>query len=274
MDLQQNDRVDEWFLIVGDWFRETPKIWLYAAGAVVLFAIPIYMVVNLAFEQVLINSQTPLRVNYQEEPKLPLEIIERKIFPLESNTYSGYIRIKNPNSGWGVPGQSYNVEFKNSSGASVLATSGQAFILPASEKIIVFPRFKSDTVPIQLNFTLGETDFIRAPTLPTLNLVIQRRSLDLQVNQTMVNAVIANDTPFKISRVDLPVLLFDNNNQVIGVNYTNINDLSSAETRSFQYVWYNRINNVARIEIIPEINIFNRDIFLAAPNQNPFDDRE
>ena len=274
MDLQQNERLDEWFLIVGDWIRETPKIWFYAAAAVVILAIPTYMFVNLIFEQMLINSQAILKVNYQEVAKQPLEVIDKKIFSLGNDTYSGYIRLKNSNTEWGSPDQRYFVNFKSATGASVMSTPGATFVLPSSEKVVVFPRFSSDSPPTQIDFTLNESAFIRAPSLPTLNLVIERRSLDTQVNETRVNAVIVNDTPFKISRVDLPVLLFDSNNQVIGANYTNINDLSSSESRSFQYIWYNRINNVARIEIIPELNIFNRDIFVAAPGQNPFDDRE
>jgi hypothetical protein len=125
-----------------------------------------------------------------------------------------------------------------------------------------------------LDLQLGETRFIRPPNLPALTLEIQRRSTSYQSGQTLVNAVIFNRTPFKISRVELPVLLYNSANQVIGANYTNINDLNSNESRSFQYVWYSRINNVARVEIIPEVNIYNRDIFVSLPGQNPFDSRE
>jgi hypothetical protein len=274
MALDQNERVEEWFLIVGDWVRDTPKIWFYALIGILVVAIPLYMFVDLMFERILVNSIVPIRVNYQEVSKLPLEIIDRKIFALENGTYSGYIRVKNPNSDWGVPSQAYNVDFKNASGDSVMNTNGSTFILPASEKNIVFPRFSASSAPTRLDFTLSDTTYTRPPNLPTLSLEIQRRSFDSMVNQSTVNAVIVNRTPFKIARVDLPVLLFDAGGQVIGANYTNINDLASAESRSFQYVWYNRINNVARVEIIPELNIFNRDIFVTGPGQNPFDDLE
>jgi hypothetical protein len=274
MDLEQNERVEEWFLVVGDWVRDTPRAWFYAFAGILVAAIPLYMFMGLVFEGILISSIVPIRVNYQEVSKLPLEVIDKKIFPLENGTYSGYIRVKNPNSDWGVPVQAYRVDFKDASGTSVMGANGSTFVLPATEKNIVFPRFSSSAVPTQLDFSLGETLFIRPPNLPTLNIEIERRSLDSQVNQTKVNAVIVNRTPFKIARVDLPVLLFDSAGQVIGANYTNINDLTSAESRSFQYVWYNRINNVARVEIIPELNIYNRDIFVTGPGQNPFDDRE
>lgn len=274
MALEQNDRVEEWFLIIGDWVRDTPKVWFYAFVGILVLAIPLYMFVNLVFERILISAIVPVRVNYQPVSKLPLEIVDRKIFALDNGTYSGYIRVKNPNSDWGVPQQAYRVDFKNASGASVMAANGSTFILPATEKNIVFPRFSAPSAPTQLDFTLSETTYTRPPNLPILSLEIERRSLDLQVNQSMVNAVIVNRTPFKIARVDLPVLLFDGGGQVIGANYTNINDLASAESRSFQYVWYNRINNVARVEIIPELNIYNRDIFVTGSGQNPFDDLE
>ena len=274
MDLEQNERLEEWFLILGDWFRQTSKIWYYAAVAMLVLAIPLYMALNLFFEQILVNSVTPLRVIYEETVKQPIQVVEKKIFNLGNNTYSGYARLKNSNSDWGVPAQKYQVEFKTTGGSAVTALNGEAFILPSSDKIIVFPRFSSQSTPSDLVLTLSETMFIRPPNLPTLNLEIQRRSQELLVDQTLVNAVIVNRTPFKISRVDIPVLLYDSGNKVIGANYTNINDIDSSESRSFQYIWYNRINNVARIEIIPEINIYNRDIFITQTGQNPFDDRE
>jgi hypothetical protein len=274
MDLQQNERVEEWFLVVGDWFRETPRSWFYAFLGILVVAIPLYMFMDLVFERILVSAVSPIRVNYQEVSKLPLEVLDRQIFPLENGTYSGYIRVKNPNSDWGAPEQAYRVEFKDAAGNTVMSSNAATFILPASEKNIVFPRFSASTAPTRLEFTLAETIFIRPPNLPTLSLEIQRRSLDSQVSQTMVNAVIVNRTPFKIARVDLPVLLFDGAGKVIGANYTNINDLASAESRSFQYIWYTRINNVARVEIIPELNVYNRDIFVTGPGQNPFDDRE
>jgi hypothetical protein len=273
MDLQQNDRMEEWFLILGDWFRETPKSWFYAAVGVMVIAIPLYMFVNLMFERILVGAISPIKVNYQEITKQPLQIVEKKIFVLGDGTYSGYVKLKNTNSDWGVPEQSYNFSFK-AGGNSVLSSSASTFILPFSEKNIVFPRFSANMAPTELEFNLGETVYIRPPTLPTLSLEIQRRSFDSMVNQSAVNAVIVNRTPFKISRVDLPVLLFNSAGQVIGANYTNINDLDSAESRSFQYIWYNRINNVARVEIIPELNVYNRDIFVTGPGQNPFDNRE
>lgn len=257
-------------MIIGDWYRETSRAWFYALIAVIVGAIPFYMAMKLGFEQVLINSITPLQVNRQETTKLPLEVVENKIFALDNGTYSGYVRVKNPNGEWGAPAQSYTAEFVAANGSSLLNASGTTFVLPGSDKIIVFPRFASQTPPARLNFTLAQASLVRPPNLPTLDLEIQRRNMEMQGGQSTASAVIVNNTPFKISRVDLPVLLYDNAGQVVGANYTNINDLESAESRSFQYVWYSRINNVARIEIIPEVNIYDREIFQAAPSQNPF----
>ena len=274
MDLQQNERVEEWFLIVGDMVRETPKRWFYALVTVLVVAIPLYMFVVLVFEGLLVSSIIPVRVTYTEVTKQPLELVDKKIFDLGNNTYSGYARVKNVNSEWGAPKQGYRAEFKTNSGQVVASMPGNTFVLPSTEKHIVFPRFSSQTKPTTLDFFLDDTQFIRPPTMPTLSLEIQRRSLSSGVSESTVNAVIVNRTPFKITRVDLPVLLYNNANQVVGVNYTNINDLNSAESRSFQYVWYNQVTNVARIEIIPELNIYNRDIFADVPGQNPFENLE
>jgi hypothetical protein len=270
MSLENNDRMEEWGLVIGDWYRATNRIWFYLLGLVILLAIPAQIVLKLVFREVLVAANQPIRVNYQEVVKKPLEIIERKIFDLGDGTYSGYARIKNPNPDWGVPNQKYSYVFKSASGETLLSASGETFVLPDKDKFLAFPRFQAASKPTTLDLAIAESTFIRPPTLPTLNLVIERRSVDHQINQTIVNAVIVNDTPFQITRVDLPVLLFNSAQQVVGAGYTNINDLSSSESRSFQYTWHSRINNISRIEISPEINPYNRNIFGTVPGQNPF----
>jgi hypothetical protein len=275
MDLENNPRMEEWFLVVGDWFRQTSKTWYYALVLLLIIAIPLYMLLKLLFGQFLMSTIVPPHINYTEVSKFPLSISEKKIFDLGNGTYSGYVRIKNSNPDWGVPDQGYSFDFKSATGSSLLVASGSTFVLPGTEKIVVLPRFsppQGSPAPTTLDFTLRDGSFVRPPALPQLNLEIQRRSVDLQVNQTIVNAVIVNRTAFTLRRVDLPILLFDNSNQIMGVNYTNINDLHSSESRSFQTVWYNRITNVSRVEILPEINVYNRDIFATVEGTNPFDD--
>jgi hypothetical protein len=272
MDFQvnNNSRKEEFFLIIGDQFRSTNKLWFKAALFILILAIPMYFILKISFTQVFIAGIRPVQIIHQEATKAPLEVIEKRVFDLGDGTYTGFVRVKNNNSEWGVPEQGYRFEFKSSSGSLITGTDGTTFILPFSEKLIVFPRFSSPNKPSTVNFVLKDTHFIRPPNMPTLELEIQRKSLDLQTTQTLVNAVIVNRTPFTIRRVDMPVLLYDSKNQIIGVNYTNINDLKSSESRSFQYIWYNRINNVARVEIITELNIFDKDIFLTGPGNNPF----
>jgi hypothetical protein len=271
MDLQENQRMEEWGLILGDWIRSTSRFWYYGFVVAILGAFPLYLSLNLVFENLLISSNRVIKIDYQETVKETLQITEEKIFDLGNNTYSGYVKIKNNNSEWGVPNQPYSVEFKTAGGTSVFGFNATTYVLPFSEKVLVFRRFTADTRPTKIDLTLSASQFIRPPELPTLDLEIQRKSTELGLNETKVNAVIVNRTAFKISRVDLPVLLFNSKNQIIGANYTNINDLESSESRSFQYVWYNSINDISRIEIIPELNIYDRSIFVTGPGENPFD---
>lgn len=274
MELQQNDRIEEWFLILGDWIRDTSKGWFYALGVVFVATIPVYIATNVIMDQVTLSAVTPLHIAYEAKTKLPLSVTEKKIFDLGGDMYSGYFKIKNDNSEWGTPEQAYTVELKTATGSVVLTYNRKTFVLPSSDKIVIVPRFKSADRPTNLEIVLGETTFVRPPVLPDADFEIQRRASNLLVNQTEVNAVIVNRMPFRISQVDLPVLIYNSQNEVIAAGYTNINDLKPSESRSFQYVWYNRLNNITRIEIVPELNFYSRDIFLIESGQNPFDERE
>ncbi|MBX4188264.1 MAG: FxLYD domain-containing protein [Candidatus Doudnabacteria bacterium] len=274
MNLQENERVEELLLIIGDQFRSTSKLWFYAVGIVLIAAIPLQIFLKFTFENVIASAVSPLKITYPQVEHQPLEMTDKKIFDLGDGTYSGYARIKNPNPEWGVPELKYSYQFSGTGGSSIMSAGNMTYVRPASEKVIAFPRFTSPSKPTSLQITLEDSNFIRPRELPVLDLEIQRRSIDSQVDQFIVKAVIVNHSPFKLTRVDLPILLFDGNNNIIGVNYTNINDLNSNESRSFQYTWYNRINNVARVEIIPEFNPYSRDLFGTVPGQDPFDELE
>src|SRR5207249_1356859 len=99
------------------------------------------------FVQLIAHSYQPPKIVYSEVAKEPLRILDSGIFSFPNNTYAGFVRIKNLNLEWGVPVQEYTANFKTYGGTILTTVNGSAFILPASEKLIVFSRFTSQTKP-------------------------------------------------------------------------------------------------------------------------------
>lgn len=272
MSLLDNERIEEWLIILNDNFSTLKKTWVYVLAAVLVLAFPIFLGLKAIFFQLGLNSYTPPIINRPDTNIEPLAVLDKKVFTLNENEYAGFARIKNINLDWGVPELTYTAVLKSLGGTEVTRISGQTFVLPASEKLIVFSKFKSDMKPETIDFSIPEPKFLLKPEIAAVTLEVGRVEIN-SAQELTVSAVVKNTTPYVIKQISLPVILLDRNNEVIGVNFYSLNDLASLESRSFQYFWPKSIPNVVRAEITPELNIFDRDIFANEAGRNPFDAR-
>ena len=73
--------------------------------------------------------------------------------------------------------------------------------------------------------------------------------------------IITNDTAFGYVSVPFFVTLLSGN-RVVGVNRVVISDLRAGEMREVIASWFNDLPNVTRVEVKPEVNIFNDLVYL------------
>ncbi|OGE73726.1 MAG: hypothetical protein A3I07_04295 [Candidatus Doudnabacteria bacterium RIFCSPLOWO2_02_FULL_42_9] len=273
MALNDNERIQEVVLMAQEKTQAVgTKVW-YALGITIVAMVPAYYLLKFGFISIMMQTHREPQVIYSDEDKQPLEVLESKIFTLAPNTYAGYVKIRNIEYEWGVRRQEYTAEFKTVGGTVLTRVDGSTFILPSSDKIIVFSRFTHEQTPQEIVFRLGETKFSHAPEI-NVDLDIQRTEITHPASGTIVYAGVKNNSPYTLKRVDLPVILYGNNNQVLGVGSTIINDLVSNETRTFQYSWPSRLQGVVRAEISYEVNVFDREIFGLPPESSPIDGRD
>lgn len=271
MALTDNERIQEAFLIAGDKLAAVSRAWWIALAATVILVVPAYFVIKSSFITVLLAGYDGPRVIYNAKTKEPLQILEKKIFSFPNNAYAGYIKIRNVNLEWGVRSQDYTAQFKTLGGTEVTKVMGSTFILPASEKLIVFTRFTADQAPQEMAVSLGESHFIHKPDI-SVDLETERTNIQNSSNGLIVTSAVRNLSAFTIKQINLPVAIYDNRNQIIAVNYTNLNDVLSGETRSFQYSWPIAIAGAVRAEINPEVNIFDPNVLTTQAGTSPFTD--
>src|SRR3989344_793233 len=252
MAMFDNDRLQEFFLVIGDKVALVNKKLWYALGITLVLLIPVYFLAKLAFFKSFSKYEPP-EVSHSEVTRQPLQILEKKILTLSNNAYSA--------------------EFKTFGGTTLTKIQGMTFILPSSEKLLVFSRFSADQTPDEIVLTFGQSSFQRKPEVE-FDYRLERVSVQNLASGLEVSAGIRNLTPFKIKTINLPVAVFNNQNQIVAVNSTNINDVGSGETRTFQYLpWPAGVFGAQRAEIYPEINIFDPSIFSTEPGVSPFDNQ-
>ncbi|MBX4187145.1 MAG: hypothetical protein KW802_02725 [Candidatus Doudnabacteria bacterium] len=262
MALNDNERLQELVLVTEDKLSLVNRnLWLVLLATVVLVS-PIYYLARFGFVKLAVGNYESPKLIYVASQKAPLQITAKGIFDLGNNSYSAYAKIKNIEYDWGMPNQTYTAEFKTLGGTSVTKVNGSAFILPSSEKLIVFSRFTSDTKPEQMLMTLGEQHFIHKPRFD-FSYELERVNVQTRNGEIIVSGGIKNTTPFIIKQINLPVAIYDNRNQIAAVNFTYVNDVLSGETRTFQYtpLTASLVSGSIRAEIAPEVNVFDRNIF-------------
>ncbi len=269
MSFNDNERLQEFFILVGDAVAPVKRAWWYALVAAIVLTIPGYHVAKTLFVTALVAGYDGPQIIYNSVTKEPLQILDKKIFSLPNNTYSGYVKIKNTNLEWGVEGQEYTAEFKTAGGTVVNSANRVTFILPASEKLIILPRFNSSNQPITLDFELADTHFVHKPDI-SINYDIERTNINNTPDGLVVSSAFKNFSPFTIRQVDIPVAIYNNRGEIIAVNFTYVNEVKASETRTFQYTWPGQIPGAIRAEVNPEVNIFDRNILSNESGVSPF----
>jgi hypothetical protein len=266
---QNNDRVQEIFLVLGDKLSEVSKFWWTALLVVLVGFIPLYLLTKTIFVQVFFSKYEPPKLTFSQEALSPLTVLDQKVFQIGPNTYAGYVRIQNLNLDWGVANQTYTADFTTLGGTEVTKINGSTFISAGAEKIIVFSKFTSDQKPDSITFSLGPTNFVHKPSLG-FTFDLQRQNIQDNLNGLLVYATIVNTTSFTVKQIGLPTLVYNDQNQIVAAGYTYVSDVTSGEGRAFQITWPKGVDGAVRAEISPEVNVFDRNIFVNAAGVSPF----
>lgn len=114
-------------------------------------------------------------------------------------------------------------------------------------KIADWPAYRDN----HLNIVSADVKFIPANASPL--------SEKLALNQ--LNFKTVNQTAYNYWSVGFTILLYSGD-QLIGLNHYVLNDFMSGQARPVEISWPGNLGRVARVEIIPEINIMKDDIYI------------
>jgi hypothetical protein len=275
-DKNNQEKLQELAIIITDQVHRINKWWWYSLGITFVLCFPLFFGLRAGITSMMVSQHKFPAYIHEEENKVPLEVTEKKIFKFTNNSYGAYFKIRNSvNLEWGVISQPYTAVFYTTGGTEVTRITSNVFVLPSSERTVVISRFSADREPTMLSVNLGPTEFVRKPNRTDPKFEIQRTEVSMVNGNLTVAAGVKNNTPFTVSRVDLYVLLYDRNNQVVAANYTNIDDVLYHETRTFRMTWPGNPTGLAtgdlRAEITPQVNIFDNNIYKLPDGTSQFD---
>ncbi len=160
--------------------------------------------------------------------------------------YDAVARIKNPNSQYGVNNLTYKFKFYDKDNNFISEVSGRDYILSGKSKYIIASNIKLDEVPAYAKFEIGPTLF-KEQKRTNIKLPIFSKRYE-KINEfgssvkSQVSGILENQTNYSFVDVDLVVLLFDKNGNVIATNQSRVNNLRSGERRNITVPWFSDVN--------------------------------
>lgn len=242
-----------------------------------LFANAKYIAIGLGIIVVVISGYFIIRAILREPPPPPpvveeerppddfqIQSAEAQIVPSngQQNLYDFYVRLINTDPNWGVSQLDYEITLLDAAGNQVGSRERSTYILPNQDRSLIELSIPTESPAVSSRITLDPVmvqklkEFAR-PKVSVIDLELTEVN-----NKTRLTGNVVNESPFGFDQVDILITLLDANDQVVGLNYTNVNDLLSETKRFFAVSWNQTFPQNVRPVVTPAVNVYSADAFL------------
>jgi hypothetical protein len=254
--IQHKEKVAKYIKIIG-W----SVLGILLAIALVIIALKVVDLFSKQDEEVI-----PVEVE-EDLPPENFSIVTEKITLLQpekgETSYDVLVQLNNSDPEWGVSRLKYKIILKDRFEKIVGERERISYILPSQEKSIIEVGIATDKVVQTSEVEIELQEIQKLQQDIDFKIEIDKSSFSVAGDKSLVEGTLFNNTPFSFDRVDVAVILFDNNNNVIGLNYTNIGSFVTKTRRSFVAQWPDIVlTGVDRIYIEPSVNVYQSGSFM------------
>lgn len=191
------------------------------------------------------------------------------------NNYDFVASIANDNESWGAASANYTFKYYDESGNKLGEKSGTTYLMPKGTgkdadpvKYLIQENVSSNTRPARVELVLSDLKWDNVTSLSdidNLNSGIIRISgkyfsMNKPLNTYASGGTTKNASIYDFKQVDLSVVLFDKNGQLMAAGTTNQNTMVSGDGWGFVVLFPNfkgAESDIARIDCRAETNVFN-----------------
>lgn len=248
--------------------RYKEKIFKYMRwGAVVLVFIFVFAaVVNIILERRIEKPKVPVMERIPPKEKIKIEVEKTVLIPQPAeDVYDAITLLKNPDVEFGISRFSYKFILKDDLGNVVGEQGGESYLLPQSSRyqIEIGIKTKGKASVIFVEAETREIQKLKEFENPQKQMKISDHATFPYDQKTRASANILNESPFGYDRVDINFILYDEADNIVAVNYTNINAFVSGEKRQAFSAWnYPIPQKISRVEVEPNVNVFESGAFM------------
>ena len=196
----------------------------------------------------------------------PPVVISQKLLKVGELDYDFLAEIRNPNLNFGATDVDYELELYGQDNQLISVRRGSFYFLPGETKYEVVSPIRAEQEILRADFKIINADWqkLREYVPRSLFSVKNREFAPLSPDQSpFLRATLSNDSSFDFDIVDVYVILFDENDDILAVAITDIRTFLSGSDRFFEVRWTAPFKkSVGRIEINAYTDIFKNENFI------------
>ena len=199
-----------------------------------------------------------------------VEVQWAQAIALKDNHYDLAARIVNPNPNYGLSLIRYNFTVFDETGALILEQKSKDFILPGQSKYLIVGNLILSAIPAKVTVTIDKvskeewlklSQDYQEPEIYIHDKLVQPLADNKEGAQA--SGIIKNNSNYDFDRILVAVILFDENNKIIGVNKTEARTVLAGEDRYFSALWFSSFNGqIKSAEMQVDTNLFSNDNFM------------
>lgn len=196
------------------------------------------------------------------EPAIvPLNVVSQKLIEVRPGDYDFVAQVNNPNSLYGASRVRYTLNL----GGAIPDRSGTFYILPGQTRFIIVSGIQSDRILNNVSVDITEVEWHKVEPFGDISFLIQRKSYTV-INRNGIfselEAVVLNNSDFDFDKVEVGVILFGNDGNIVAVNRTDIRTFLSRTERGFNVSWPVKLSETVRQDVEVLTNVFENSNFI------------
>lgn len=193
------------------------------------------------------------------------EILWVKFFQLNSNTYDLAARIKNHNLEHGAPFLRYTFNLFDKDNNLIKKVQDKNYFLPGEEKYLIKNRVESSQVPVKITLSFEKIEWQILPKeqkIETDFFIIHKELKILKEENNFAEAtgILVNKTNYNFASIQITVVLYDFDNQLVAVNRTELSEVHSREERLIKVIWREQFpEKIKAVDAEAYTNLFSKE---------------
>ena len=197
-------------------------------------------------------------VSLQKKDKpLPIKILSTNIIENKNNKYDFVAKVNNPNSNWKIDEVRFSFVVDG-----YMIDEKTEFILPGKNKYLTSFSYSSNSKPNNVELKINNIKWkkIKTDGLNKLNIIdniiISNKEFDANTNIAQLKFSAFNNTHYNFWQIGWQIALY-RNDVLYAFNYLTSDTFLSGDKRNVSATWLEPIKFPTKIEVIPDIDIFN-----------------